>query len=312
VQAWAWSTIQQMFGTASLGGRAGFSIDAQEESRLRVQVPVPRLPAGASDQARHEGLVDSYVRASMELSQSLDRMREERDELQRRAEEMELTLRAIEALGEGQSPGATLMATLTHLVGGASCARGSLILPAAARRLQSVAVVGMDADPFLASAEAFQVAKQRFTALRKPTLVTVADAPDVAGVVGGLEPRVTAVAAAPVRSGFGLHALAMFYFGETDPLPSPGVLAQVGLMTRALAAWFVVHRGKSAEQSAEAARQMLPEIERVASLAAELVRAALGDPERARQHLERAARTLEGVAWLSAAVQSPDARLKKG
>jgi len=313
VQAWAWGTLQQMFGATSLAGRDGLSMEASDEGRRRVQVPVPRLPAGASEQAKHEGLVDSYVRASMELSESLDRMREERDELHRRAEEMELTLRAIEALGEGEgeAAGATLMATLTHLTAGASCARGSLILPASALRLRSVAVVGMDADPFLASAETFQVAKQRFTGLRKPQLVIPAESPEVAGVLAGVEPKVSALAVAPVRSGFGLHALAMFYFSPTDPLPSPAVLGQIGLMTRALAAWFVVHRGRSVEASAEAARQTLPELERVVSLAAQLVRAALKDPEMARAHLDQAARTLEGVAWLSAALQSGDPTARK-
>ena len=311
VQAWAWGTLRQMFGATSLTDLSNFSMEASEEGRRRVQVPVPRLPAGASEQAKHEGLVDSYVRASMELSQSLDRMREERDELKRRAEEMELTLRAIEALGEGKPPGATLIATLTHLVAGASCSRGSLILPASALRLRSVAVVGMDGDPFLASAETFQVAKQRFTTLRKPQLVMPGDVPDVAGVLAGVEPKVSALAVAPVRSGFGVHALAMFYFGPTEPLPSPAVLGQIGLMTRALAAWFVVHRGQSVEASAEAARQALPELERVATLASQLVRAALKDPERARGHLEQAARTLEGVAWLTAALQSGEATTRK-
>ena len=85
----------------------------------------------------------------------------------------------------------------------------------------------------------------------------------------------------------------------TDPLPGPAVLDHVGLMARALGAWFVVRRGQTLEASAQAARSALPEIERVVRLVGELLRAASREPQRARTHLEKAARTLDSIALLT-------------
>jgi hypothetical protein len=119
------------------------------------------------------------------------------------------------------------------------------------------------------------------------------------------------VAAVPVRSGFGLHGLAFFYLGTTDPLPGPAVLSHLGLMARALGAWFVVRRGQSLETSAQAARSALPEIERVVRLVAELLRAASREPERARTHLEKAARTLDSIALLTSGLADKEPRFRK-
>jgi hypothetical protein len=301
VQAWTWGAVQQVFGRTSLAGAVG----AAEGDQRRVQVAVARLPKGADESATDKGIIDSYVTAAMELSQGLDRMREERDVARRRVEEMNLTLKAIEALGEGEAPEGTLQATLACLAQGASCGRGSLIGQRADRRLHAVATVGMEREPFLASPEAFEIARRRFVPLRNPLLVTPEQSPEVAGVLATLTPPAKALVAAPIRSGLGLHAVALFYFGVADPLPSAAALTHIGLMARALAAWFVVRRGRAIESSAEAARRALPEIERVARLASDLVRAAAKDPQRAREHLERAARTLDGVSVLANRMQVP-------
>lgn len=303
VGAWTWGAIQQVFGRTTLAGTPARPGEDGEGDRRRVQVAVARLPRGASEAAADKGLIDSYVQASMELSQGLDRMREERDEALRRVAEMDSTLRAIEALGEGEPPEQTLQATLTCLAEGASCGRSSLIAPGADRHLRVVASVGMARDPFLASPEAFRIAKQRFVPLKSPLLVNLAQSAEISALLAPLDPPVKALAVAPIRSAFGLHGLAMFYFAARDPLPSPTALTHIGLMARALAAWFLVRRGRSIEASADAARRALPEIERVAKLASDLVRAAARQPEMAKAHLERAARTLDGVATLAKGLQ---------
>jgi hypothetical protein len=310
--AWTWGAIQQVFGRTTLARTPARPGEDGESDRRRVQVAVARLPRGASEVAADKGLIDSYVHASMELSQALDRMREERDEALRRVE-TDSTLRAIEALGEGEPPEETLQATLTRLAEGASCGRSSLIAPGADRHLHVVASVGMARDPFLASPAAFRIAKQRFVPLKNPLLLTLAQSPDIAALLAPLDPPVKALAVAPIRSAFGLHGLAMLYFAARHPLPSATALTHIGLMARALAAWFPVRRGRSLEGSAVAARRALPEIERVAKLASDLVRAAARQPEMAKAHLERAARTLDGVATLAGGLQVPaDPPRKKG
>ncbi len=308
VQAWTWSAVQQVFGRTSLAGTVVRPGREGDESGQRwVQVAVPKLPKDASEGATDKGIVDSYVQASMQLSQALDQMREERDAAHRRIQELNLTLRAIEAIGEGQTSEETLRATLAHLVQGASCGRGTLLGQRPDRRLYMAAAVGMEREPFLSSAEAFEIARKRFFPLKSPQLVSPETSPELARLLSSLTPPAKALVAVPVRSGFGLHALMIFYFGAMDPLPSPAVLGHIGLMARALAAWFVVQRGRSLEASAEAVRHALPEIEQVTKLASDLVRAAAREPAKAGQLLERAARTLEGVSVLASSlqVQSP-------
>ena len=107
----------------------------------------------------------------------------------------------------------------------------------------------------------------------------------------------------PIRSGFGLHGLAHFYYGVSDPLPGPDILDHLSLMARALGAWFVVRRGQALEAAAKVREEQtstaLPEIERVVRLVGELLRAAAREPQRARTHLEKAARTLDSIAILA-------------
>ena len=313
VQTWAWGAIQQVFGRTTLAGSVGRPGEDGEGDRRRVQVAVARLPRGASEATADKGLIDSYVQASMELSQALDRMREERDEALRRVAEMELDpardrgargRRASrgDAAGDAHPPrrGRLLRAEQPDRPGGGS--------PPAHHRLGGDGERPVPREP--------RGVPDREAALRpaeEPRCWwTWRSRPRWPRCVAPLDPPVKALAVVPVRSGFGLHGLAMFYFTARDPLPSPTTLAHIGLMARALAAWFVVRRGRSLETSAEAARRALPEIERVAKLAGDLVRAAARQPEMAKAHLERAARTLDGVATLARGLQVPAASGKKG
>ena len=137
-------------------------------------------------------------------------------------------------------------------------------------------------------------------------------APEVTGISAAARPRSRRRRpSCPIRSGFGLHGIALFYFGETDPLPAPTTLDHVSLMARALGAWFVVRRGQTLEAAARETRSMAPEIERVVRLVGELLRAAAREPERARTHLEKAARTLDSIAILTSGLAQADRAFKK-
>jgi signal recognition particle receptor subunit beta len=312
VQAWTWGAIQQVFGRTTLAGAGVRPTEGRDAEDLRrVQVAAPRVARGATGPEVDRALVSSYVEASMTLSEALDEMREQRDEARRRVKELELTLQAIEALGDGKPAAQTLSAALAHLVAGAGCSRGSLLAPAADKKLRMIAAVGLKKDPFVEDANGFRAVKQRFVPLKQATLLNLGQLPEVAEILAPLDPPVTAVAVVPVRSGFGLHGLALFYFAPSDPLPGPAALDHVGLMARALAAWFVVRRGQMVEANAQAARHALPEIEQVVRMASELLRAASREPQRARAHLEKAARTLENVAKLTAGIAESEELFRK-
>jgi len=312
VQTWAWGAIQQVFGRSTIAGAGVRPAEGRDaEDVRRVQVAVPKIPRGASGAELDKALVGSYVETSMSLSEALDAVRQERDEAQRRVKELELTVQAIEELGDGKAPAETLTAALGHLVAAAGCSRGTLIAPGADQKLRVIAAAGMQKDPFVENPEGFRIVRQRFVPLKHPSLVDIEQVSEVAGLLEPLDPPASAVAVVPIRSGFGLHGLAFFYFGATDPLPGPAMLDHVSLMARALGAWFVVRRGQTLEAKAQETRGALPEIERVVRLVGELLRAAAREPERARTHLERAARTLDSIAILASGLAEPEQAFKK-
>jgi signal recognition particle receptor subunit beta len=312
VQTWAWGAIQQVFGRSTIAGAGLQPAEGREAGDLRrVVVPAPKIPRGATGAEVDKALVGSYVETSLSLSEALDGMREERDEARRRVRELELTLQAIEAVGDGKPPGETLSAALRHLAAAAGCSRGSLLAPGADQTLRMLATATLKTDPFVAHPDGYRLVRQRFVPLKSPLVLSPPLAGEVAEVLESLDPPAVAAAVVPIRSGFGLHGLALIYFGPEDPLPGPTLLAHVGLMARALGAWFVVRRGQSLEEGAMAARRALPEIEQVVRLVSELLRAAAREPQRARTHLEKAARTLDGIAILTSGLAEPAELFKK-
>jgi signal recognition particle receptor subunit beta len=305
VQTWAWGAIQQVFGRSTLAGE-GLRPSGQDDDLRRVQVAVPKVPRGAASADVDKALVGSYVETSLSLSEALDTMRQERDEARRRLHELDLTVQAIEELSDGKPPGDTLRAALSHLVAAAGCSRGSLIAPGPDQKLKLLASIGMTSDPFVNRPEGYGIVKERFLPLAAPSLSGAEQAPEVASVLRSLEPPAVALAAAPVRSGFGLHGMALFYLGPTDPLPPPSSLGHLSLMSRALGAWFVVRRGQTQDAAAPAPHGALPEIERVMRLVAELLRAAAREPQKAAQHLDKASRTLDSIALLTSGLSASE------
>ena len=310
VQTWAWGAIQQVFGRSTLAGAGLRPGDGRDEDLRRVQVAVPKVARGAASADVDKALVGSYVETSLSLSEALDAMRQERDEARRRVHELDLTVQAIEELSDGKPPGDTLKAALAHLVAAAGCSRGSLIAQGPDQKLRLLAAIGMNSDPFVASPDGHVVVRERFIPLKAPSLAGAEQAPAVAAILQSLNPPAVALAVAPVRSGFGLHGIALFYLGPTDPLPAPASLGHLSLMSRALGAWFVVRRGQTQEASGHAAHGALPEIERVMRLVSELLRAAAREPQKAALHLDKAARTLDSIALLTSGLAMSESSTK--
>jgi hypothetical protein len=294
---------------------------AEDDHRV-VRVSVPRaratgpedLPAGvaaAEEPAAGEaeglgaeprasvGLAERYAQASIELGHALERTREELDVARRRLDELEHTLRAIEAVEDGSPPEEALQKALYRVVVGGGGRGATLLGVGPERTFRFVTGVGLDRDPILQLSDGDGVLRQRFASLRKPALVDPAEQEDLARAVAPLSPPVRAVAAVPVRSALGLHGLVLLYYGRTDPLPSPAVLAHLGNMARVLAAWFSVRRAAAVSASAGAARRTLPQIESAARAALVLVSQAAQNPDSAGPALERVARTLEGMVAIT-------------
>ena len=168
--------MQQVFGRTTLSGYIGLpAMAGVEEDYRRVRVAVPRLADGPGAQpANDRALVDSYVQASMELGDALERMRGDRDEAQRRLRDTERVLRTVEALEEGQSTPDAMTAVLQLFMDSAGCRRGSVVAPGIDRRVQAIALSGLDDDPFLTGPDALSTLRQQFIPLKEPRLANPA------------------------------------------------------------------------------------------------------------------------------------------
>jgi len=322
VRNWTWETLHKVFGKSSIARRDKVEpTHAESDSRRLVRVSVPRVPKKVANRESAQmgavpspggpptparGLAESYIQASIDLSLAVDRMRDERNEARRRLEELEHTLRAIEAVEEGQRPEEALRAALQQLIVGGGCRGATLIGAAPNRSLRVVASVGFETDPFLSRPGGEAIVRQRFIPVRSPVLVETEKLGESnVPTANGHHRPLKGVAVVPVRSALGLHGLSLLYYDQGDPLPSPATLEHLGHMGRVLAAWFSVRRAVSLRASTESVRRTLPQIERAARSAGELVRQAARNPVVAAGALEKAGRTLDGVAKLTAELLEP-------
>jgi signal recognition particle receptor subunit beta len=312
VEDWTAEALFRVFGADSIAREAAAEGWSKIEDRRVIQVSVPpgrtpedpkgmtvplKLPQLPGDDARppkvrpaplRPDLAETYAQVSMDLSLTLERTREQRDEARRRLEQLEHALGAIEAVELGRSSEEDLRDVLQHVARGGGSRGASLLASGPHRTLLRVAGVGLPQDPFLKLDDGVEVVHRTFGALRETILLDPDTNPDVARAVAPLRPPVHAVAGVPVRSALGLHGFVLLYYGRTDPLPSPAILAHLGGLGRMLAAWFSVHRALTLGATAGVAQHVLPEVERAAQLALDLIRMAARDPEGAVATLERA------------------------
>jgi hypothetical protein len=302
VEGWTSEALHQVFGTSSIARAAPSIAPPQEDDRRLIQVNVPGLPATdeavrGRDRRRPDdtrppqpdgaALAEAYASASMDLTLALQRTQQERDEARRRLEQLEHTLEAIEAVELGRSSEGPLREVLHRITTGGG-GRGATLIAAGPRRsFRLVTGIGVQKDPFLRLSDGVDVVLRTFARLRRATIFTSVN-PDVRRALAPLRPEAQAVAVVPVRSPLGLHGLALVYYGSVDPLPSPTVLGHLEALGRLLAAWFSIHRALILRGVAGAAQQALPEIDRSARIALDLVRKAARDPRGDPETLSRA------------------------
>ena len=327
VQAWTWEMLTRVFERTSLAsgppgpgvgplpfGPEAAAAAAESANRRLVRVALPSPPPGESGASRAEvgadtSIVESYAEASLTLGSAVEQLRDERDQVQRRLEDLEHTFRAVEMMALGKPVEGSLEVVLERMLRSAGSQRGAIIAPGADHGLRLVAMLGLEADPFMTSPGGAQAASERLVPLREPELLSVAENPDLAAVVGELYPPVRAIAVVPVRSSLGLHGLALLYHGDTDPLPSGSVLSHLRVMGRATATWFYANRARkeleearrllSAVASGEVAHQAIPEMEKLVVAASQFLHGAAREAGTAMSGLEQAAKALERAASIA-------------
>ncbi len=210
-----------------------------ERRLVRVALPVEaEKMAGAGPDARaNETLVESYAQASSQLSTVLVEVREDRDIMKRRVDDLQQVLATAQSFIAGQPLEASLRAILARMAGAAACAHASFLMTNPDKSLRATAYFGrLSEDPLSRSAMGLRHIQARFSNETEPRTHAATDALDLGDALDSVEPRFAAVTSVPVRTPRGLLGLGMLYFTHDEALPPADALAHLGMLARALSA----------------------------------------------------------------------------
>jgi mutual gliding-motility protein MglA len=235
-------------------------VEPPAERRLvRVALPAEavKMAAAGPDARANETLVESYAQASAQLSNALAEVREDRDSMKRRVEDLQQILSTAQEFLTGQPLEATLRAILARMAAAASCAHASFLLTNPDKSLRPAACFGrLSEDPLSTSDTGRRHIQARFLNETEPRIHAGADALDLADALDSVEPRFAAVAGVPVRTPNGLLGLGMLYYTHDEALPSADVLAHLGTLARALSASLELASALDTVKSAERTMQL--------------------------------------------------------
>jgi signal recognition particle receptor subunit beta len=244
VEAWAMQAVEGMFGGTRLEEpaappEAGEAAVPEPEAveHLKVRVPTPedsaREALAAPEIRTPDALTESYAQASAELGFLVSELREARDLLRVRLDEVRQALElATEAPGQAAVE-ARLQAILKVLVKAAG-ASGATLQLFTGDVAQLLALPPLQADPL--SRTTWGVAHvEEAKGLTGPQLEEASSSPQLAQALCLGEPYFEAVALVPLRSAERLLGLALLYFGPYAALPPQDTVVHLGFLARVLA-----------------------------------------------------------------------------
>ena len=209
--------------------------------RRAVKVALPEEAvkmAGAGPDARaNETLVESYAQAAAQLSVAIEDLREERDLMRRRFEDLQQILLSAQEFIVGQPLEPTLRSILGRMADSVNADHASFLLQDTEGSLRPAALRGrLSTDPLLHVPAGARHIKARFLAETEPRVHQAADSLDLGDALESQDPRFGAVTVVPVRTPRGLLGLAMLYHTLDAALPAADALAHLALVSRALSA----------------------------------------------------------------------------
>jgi len=239
VEAWAKQAVEGMFGgpEPAAPGEDAPAEPPERVEHLKVRVPTAddsgRGGPVGSDARATESLTESYAQASAELGFAVSELREARDLLRVRLDEVHSALELAT-----EDPGQTaveerLQAILRVLVkaGGAS---GATLMLFTSEAPQVLALPPLQSDPLSRTSwGASHVEGAR--GLTAPQIEEAIQSPELAQALRAGTPTFEAVALVPLRSAERLLGLAILYFGPYAALPPSDALVHLGFLSRVLA-----------------------------------------------------------------------------
>jgi signal recognition particle receptor subunit beta len=264
---WAERTVHDLFGTKSLsfeprpspppaqplaprGGAAPRVPDAapsppqtargsggsSTHTVVRVAPPPPREEAGPTAEKRAGELVETYAEASAQLGAAMAELREERDVLRHRLEDLRASLEAARQILQGTPLETALEPVLACMARIAGTEHAAFWVPEPGQPPRCAALLGLPADPVLPSPAAVRCVIEHAGRGTQPKIAFASENPDLGRAFRESEQSFSAVFGVPFRTPGGLQGLAVFYFGPDTSRPGAESLEHMAEIPRALSA----------------------------------------------------------------------------
>ena len=245
IETWTRQAVLGMFGSLKLEPRADAESEPSRAQAARAVAPIEHMKvriftpqdapvaatAGADSKAT-DVLAESYAEASAQLGIAVNELREERDLLRVRLDEVQRALElATEAPGETDIE-TRVRAILQVLVTGAS-ASGATLLLYTGETAQVLALPPLVADPLSRTIWGTSHVEAQRT-LAEPQLAEADSSAELAQALRAGEPSFEAVAYVPLRSAERLLGIALLYFDANAAVPTRERLVHVGFLARVL------------------------------------------------------------------------------
>jgi signal recognition particle receptor subunit beta len=248
VAAWTKHAVEGMFGTTrldrpletvrpdALAPEPDGAAPGEEQGHLKLQIFTAQdAPAGgpaAPETRAADSLAESYAEASAELGLAVSEVREERDLLRVRLEEVQRALElATEAPGETDVE--TRVRAILQVLVRAGRASGATLLLYTGEAAQVLALAPLVGDPLSRTVWGATHVDELRT-LAESRLEDADGSLELAEALRGGTPAFEAVAFVPLRSAERLLGLSLLYFDPYAALPNRDRLVHLGFLARVL------------------------------------------------------------------------------
>jgi signal recognition particle receptor subunit beta len=220
----------------------GGSSTAARSAHTVVRVAPPTPPedagraAGTTPEKRAGELVESYAEASAQLGAAMAELRDERDVLRGRLEDLRRAMEAARQVLLGTPLETALEPVLAGMARIAGTEHAAFWVPEAGQPPRCAALLGLSADPVLASAPAVRTVIEHAGRGVQPKVIFASDNLELGRALQAGEHSFTAVFGVPFRTPGGLQGLAVFYYGSDTARPGANALEHIAEIPRALSA----------------------------------------------------------------------------
>jgi hypothetical protein len=244
--------------------------EQEESSRMAVRVPVatasqpnstssspgttsaPSAATPSSDPQAAEALVESYAEAAANLTTALEDLRDERDEIQKRLEELSAPIDAAEELLSGMSAALVLQTVLERVGTGLGANMGSLSLVRPDGELETVALWQLDFEPLFKCKDASGASIARSLMDNgEPAVYISGEASPVEEALDLSSGKFTAMVAIPVKTHVRTLGLLCLYLPQEAPAPNESNLPHLARLGQGLALALEVASGAIASDRLE-------------------------------------------------------------